>query len=76
MSASQTRIKGPPVLGAGSDNRACPLAQGRAPQPSSEVEAGQEAVSVSRAAASVGVHDGDLMVGFPGENTHQLPPLK
>ncbi|BDA42867.1 hypothetical protein COCOBI_03-7600 [Coccomyxa sp. Obi] len=50
----------------GSDNRACPLAQGRAPQPSPDVEAGQEAVSVSRAAATVGVRDGDLMVGFPG----------
>lgn len=61
---------------AGSDNRACPLAHGRAPQPSPDVEAGQEAVSVSRAAATVGVHDGDLMVGFPGESAHPLPPLK
>lgn len=51
-------------MGAGSDNRACPLA--RAAEASPEVEAGQEAVSVSRAASAMGVHEGDLMVGFPG----------
>ncbi|EIE24498.1 hypothetical protein COCSUDRAFT_61927 [Coccomyxa subellipsoidea C-169] len=53
-----------PLGSDGSDNRACPLA--RAAEASPEVEAGQEAVSVSRAAAAVGVHEGDLMQGFPG----------
>ncbi|KAK9909597.1 hypothetical protein WJX75_004735 [Coccomyxa subellipsoidea] len=53
-----------PLGSDGSDNRACPLA--RAAEASPEVEAGQEAVSVSRAASAMGVHEGDLMVGFPG----------